>query len=64
MSRPPAPDPDDTMVCNDCGTLVQGETARRHFARHQVRCGGSVELRYGWTVRAAGPPIIRDGVTL
>lgn len=54
--RRPIPDDDDTMVCNGCSTVFRGHTARRHFLKHKKSCGGSVELRYGWTVRKIGAP--------
>lgn len=44
---------------NGCGTVWQGVTARRHFHKHVKRCGGDVEMRYGWAVRAIGAPELR-----
>lgn len=56
------PDPDDTMLCSGCSTIVKGVTAARHFARHRRTCEGNIELRSGWAVRLIGEPVLSGSV--
>lgn len=53
----PAADKDDMVRCNTCSFIVRGKTARKRYREKRRNChnGCSIELRYGWAVRAIGP---------